>query len=588
MRTVRFSVSQNNFTVGDIGGNVNKIKAGIDKAVSEKSDVVIFPELAVTGYPPEDLIFKPQFIQSGLEGLKDIERYSKGKPILVITGFIHKLDDNIYNSAAAVFNGRTLDVYNKIYLPNYGVFDEKRYFSAGNCIPVYFYRGVKIGVNICEDIWYPVGPLHYQTLVGNAEAIINISASPYHAGKQKYRELMFRTRAGDESIFLINCNMVGGQDELVFDGASSAYNENGELVARLASFDEDFQTFDADMDGVIRKRMKDIRRRQEKELMEDVTGVQEQMPFLVKTVQIDSEFPENKKNSVQIKPQIVPDKGMVESVYQALVTGTRDYVNKNGFQDVVIAVSGGVDSALVAAIAVDALGKDRVHGIYLPTEFSADISGEDAAQLAKNLGIGLMQMSIQELFQKYRETLKPVFKDRPFNTTEENLQSRIRGNIVMALSNKFGWLVLTTGNKSEMSTGYATLYGDMAGGFAVIKDVLKTTVYDLVRYRNAIKTVIPERIITRPPTAELKPDQKDSDSLPEYPVLDAIIRSYVEDDRPFSEIVAEVGDEALVKRVIRLIDSSEYKRRQSPPGVRITQRAFGKDRRMPITNGYKI
>lgn len=588
MRTVRFSICQGNFTVGDIAGNVSRIKAGIDRALSDKSDVVVFPELAVTGYPPEDLIFKPQFIQSGLEGMREIEKYSKGKPLLIVTGFIHKTDDNVYNSAAVIHNGKTADVYNKIYLPNYGVFDEKRYFSAGNCIPVYVYRGAKIGVNICEDIWYPVGPLHYQTILGNAEAIINISASPFHAGKQKYRELMFRTRAGDESIFLINCNMVGGQDELVFDGASSAYDENGEMVARLASFEEDFQTFDADMDGVIRKRMKDIRRRQEKELMEDVSGIQEQAPFLVKTVQIDGENGGNGKSGINRKPQIVPDRSPMESVYQALVTGTRDYVNKNGFKDVVIAVSGGVDSALVAAIAVDALGKDRVHGIYLPTEFSANISGEDAGELAKNLGIELLQLSVQELFLKYRDALKPVFKDRPFNIAEENLQSRIRGNIVMALSNKFGWLVLTTGNKSEMSVGYATLYGDMAGGFAVIKDVLKTTVYELVKYRNSKGRVIPERIITRPPSAELRPDQKDSDSLPEYPALDAIIRAYVEEDRPFAEIVAETGDEVVVKKVIRLIDSSEYKRRQSPPGVKITQRAFGKDRRMPITNGYKV
>lgn len=588
MRALRFSLSQNNFTVGDIAGNVDKIKTGIDKAVGENSDVVIFPELAVTGYPPEDLIFKPQFIQSGLDGLREIERHTRGKNILVIAGFINRSDDNIYNSAAVIHNGSTADVYNKIYLPNYGVFDEKRYFSTGNSIPVYHYRGVKIGVNICEDIWYPVGPLHYQTLMGNAEAIVNISASPFHAGKQRYRELMFRTRAGDESIFLVNCNLVGGQDELVFDGASSAYDENGELVARLKSFEEDFQTFEADMDGVIRKRMKDIRRRQEKELMEDVPGGCDQIPFQVKEHHIASDRQGDKRHIVVMKPQVAPERGPVESVYQALVTGTRDYVNKNGFKDVVIAISGGVDSALVAAIAVDALGKDRVHGIYLPTNYSADMSGEDAAKLAGNLGIDLMDLSIQELFQRYREVLKPLFGDRPFNIAEENLQSRIRGNIVMALSNKFGWLVLTTGNKSEMSVGYATLYGDMAGGFAVIKDVLKTTVYDLVRYRNSIKQDIPERIITRAPSAELRPEQKDSDSLPEYSVLDAIIKAYVEDDHPFNEIVQEVGDESTVKKVIRLIDSSEYKRRQAPPGVKITQRAFGKDRRMPITNGYRV
>ncbi len=590
MRPVRFSVCQGNFTVGDFAANVNRVKTGIEIAHGEMSDAVVFPELAVTGYPPEDLVFKPQFIQSNMDAVKDIAEFTRGKSPLVIVGFVHREDDQLFNSAAVIHNGRIADVNHKIFLPNYGVFDERRYFSNGNSVPVYHFRGVKIGVTICEDIWYPVGPLHYQTLAGNAEAVVNISASPFHAGKPGYREQMFSTRAGDESVFLVNCNLTGGQDELVFDGSSAVFDENGGLVARLKSFEEDFLTVESDMDGVIRKRLKDIRRRQERELLEENPSMApDSVPFSVRSVVLPDDQPERKRLVPVAKPRIEPMLGEIQSVYHALVLGTRDYVDKNGFQDTLVAVSGGVDSALVAAIAVDALGKDRVKGLYMPSRYSADISGEDARRLAKNLGIPLYEIPIQGLYQNYLDELKPIFRDRPFSTAEENLQSRVRGNLVMALSNKFGWLVLTTGNKSEFSAGYATLYGDMAGGFAVIKDVLKTTVYQLVEYRNALGEVIPRRIIERPPSAELRPNQKDSDNLPEYATLDAIIRSYVEEDRPFAEIVAEQnGDEELVRKVVRMIDASEYKRRQAPPGVKITQRAFGRDRRMPVTNRYRV
>ncbi len=580
MRTFRFSLCQCNFKVGDIQGNTDKIKLLIQKALKDKADAAVFPELSITGYPPEDLVFKTQFIGSNLEALKSIIDFSKGKKILIIIGFIHKNDEdnNIFNSAGIIYNGKLIDIYHKIFLPNYGVFDEKRYFTPGNSVPVLIYKGIRIGVNICEDIWYPVGPLHYQSVAGNAEVIINISASPYHTGKQSYREKMFGTRAGDESVILLNCNLVGGQDELVFDGCSTAYNENGGLIARMRSFEEDFMSFDIDADTVFRKRLKDIRRRQEKEYLKS--------PFEVKIIEVDK-MNISPARALSKKAIIHDETGDIASIYKALVLGTHDYVEKNGFENVIVAVSGGIDSALVAAIAVDALGPDRVKGIFLPSEFSASISREDAGILARNLGIEFLELSIQDLYESYNLKFKKIFKGLPFGIAEENLQSRIRGNIVMALSNKFGWLVLTTGNKSEMSAGYATLYGDMAGGFAVIKDVLKTTVYELAEYRNAIKPVIPSRIIERAPSAELRANQKDSDSLPEYPILDAVIRAYVEEDSPVEEIAAEIGDAALVKRVISMIDKSEYKRRQSPPGIKISPRAFGRDRRMPVTNGYK-
>jgi NAD+ synthase (glutamine-hydrolysing) len=583
MKIGRFSIAQMNFTVGDISKNLEKIKDGIEEAIRQKSDVVLFPELALSGYPPEDLVFRPQFIESNLEALNALTLFTQGKDILVVAGFIDKKEDQIYNAAAVIYNGVLADIYHKIFLPNYGVFDEKRYFTSGKTIPVYLYKQMRIGVNICEDIWYPVGPLHYQTLLGNAEIIVNISASPYHAGKQNYRETMFSTRAGDESVFLINCNLVGGQDELVFDGSSTVFNEEGVLIARMKSFEEDFSTFDLDGDSVFRRRLKDIRRKQEKEL----TSSSVELPFKIQIIDISKNMPrKNKLSSIEKPPVVLATKSNIASIYHALVLGTKDYAEKNGFEKVIIALSGGIDSALVAAIAVDALGAEKVKGIYMPSAYSAEISGEDARNLSQNMGVELFEIPIIPLFEKFQNSLEGIFKGLPFGIAEENLQSRIRGNIVMALSNKFGYLVLATGNKSEMSTGYATLYGDMAGGFAVIKDVLKTTVYDLVHYRNSISPVIPQRIIDRPPSAELRPDQKDTDSLPEYSILDKIIRYYVEEDKTFEEIDSEIKNTDLVKRVIRLINMSEYKRRQAPPGIKITPRAFGKDRRMPITNGY--
>lgn len=577
MRNLRIAVCQSDYRVGDIKNNAAKILEGIDRAAGTSADVVLFPELAVPGYPPEDLLFKPDFIDANIQSLNAVSAHTRGKNLLAVVGFIDRKDD-IYNGAAILFDGKIVDVYHKIYLPNYGVFDEKRYFRPGGSIPIYNFRGVRIGVNICEDIWYPLGPGHFQASGGDAEVILNVSASPYFRGKQDYRESMYSARSGDEAVYLVNANLTGGQDELVFDGASTAYDPRGNLILRMKSFEEDFAALDIDADAVFRERLKDIRRR-------ELKG-REDCPFALRQVDIASEKQDSPKETVHPVPADNPSG--IESIYKALVLGTRDYVNKNGFKNVVIAVSGGIDSALVAAIAVEALGKERVSGVYMPSRFSADISGEDAGKLAKNLGIELHEIPIEPLFEQFLESLAPAFRDLPFGVAEENIQSRIRGNLIMALSNKFGWLVLTTGNKSEMSTGYATLYGDMAGGFAVIKDVVKTTVYELSEYINREKEIIPRRIIDRPPSAELRPDQKDTDSLPEYAVLDKIIRGYVEDDKSFEEIASETGDAALVARVIRMIDLNEYKRRQAPPGVKVTPRAFGRDRRMPITNGFNL
>ncbi|MGA2142438.1 MAG: NAD+ synthase [Brevinematales bacterium] len=578
MRSVRIALCQYNFTLGDIKSNMFKIREGITRALDEGSDIAVFPELAMTGYPPEDLVFKPKFIDDSINAIENLTEFSKKKDILIIAGYVYRDNSsgNIFDSAGIIYSGRLADVYHKIYLPNYGVFDEQRYFSPGSSLPVYTFRGVRIGVNICEDIWYPTGPLHYQSSALNAELIVNISASPFHAGKQDYRENMFSTRAGDESVYLVNCNLVGGQDELVFDGFSTSYDEDGNLTSRLEGFKEDFTVIGMDADSVFRKRLKDIRRKQEKESLVS--------PFKLSSIEIGDNRAD--MGSLAVKAPIKEKKDIIADIYEALKLGTRDYVNKNGFEKVIIAVSGGIDSALVAAIAADALGPERVKGIFLPSVFSASISGEDARKLSENLGIELLELSIQDIFEMFNVKLSGIFGGKPPGIAEENLQSRIRGNMVMALSNKFGWLVLTTGNKSEMSAGYATLYGDMAGGFAVIKDVLKTTVYRLAEYRNGLGHVIPARIIERPPSAELRADQKDTDSLPDYDILDSIIKAYVEQDKPLEEIIAGTADGALVRKVAAMIDKSEYKRRQSPPGIKITPRAFGRDRRMPITSKF--
>lgn len=568
----RMALAQINSLVGDLEGNRQKIADGIHRAQGVGADFVVFPELAVTGYPPEDLLLKPTFLQENVAVVRELASLTPG--LTAIVGFADVVDDEVYNAAAILHDGAWVHTYYKHYLPNYAVFDEDRYFRRGTALPVFRRDGVIFGVNICEDIWQPTGPVDAQALQGGARILVNISSSPYHAGKARARERMLATRAADNAAVVAFCNLVGGQDELIFDGGSLILNEHGEVVARGAQFVEDFVVADVDMGAVFRWRLHDPRRR--KAQAEPLPVIP--LPALPKP----AERPPVAPHLVELLPPVA-------EVYQALVLGVGDYVRKNGFQKVVLGLSGGVDSALVACIAADALGAENVTGVAMPSRYTSDMSNDDAAELARTLGIALLVIPIETVFQAYLDALAAPFAGAPLNVTEENLQARIRGNYLMALSNKFGWLVLTTGNKSEMSAGYATLYGDMAGGYAVIKDVLKMLVYELCHWRNAQgeAPVIPERIITRPPTAELRPNQKDSDSLPPYEVLDAILKAYVEEDQAPEDIIAVQGLPAdLVQRVVRMVDRNEYKRRQAPPGVRITGRAFGKDRRLPITQRF--
>jgi NAD+ synthase (glutamine-hydrolysing) len=580
MTVLRIALAQVNTTVGDLVGNEQKIVAYIERAKELGADVVALPELAIPGYPPEDLLLKPCFVQTNLDTLERITKRVSG--IATIVGFVDHADD-IHNAAAVLYEGRVAGVYHKTYLPNYSVFDEDRYFRAGERPLVFALGDVQVGVNICEDIWYPAGPTETQALAG-AQLVINISASPYHAGKGAARERMLATRAADNVIFVAFCNLVGGQDELVFDGGSVILDERGELVARGRQFAEDLVVADLDLTAVFRQQLHDPRRRKERALQSEEAV---QRVTLAPGV-LQGERPPAEKH-------VMPPLDPLAEVYEALVLGTGDYVRKNGFRQAVIAISGGIDSSLTAAIAADALGKENVTGVFMPSRYSSDESREDATQLAENLGIGFMTVHIDETFQAYLDVLAEPFAGVERDVTEENLQARIRGNILMALSNKFGWLVLTTGNKSEMSVGYATLYGDMAGGFAVIKDVPKDMVYKLSQHVNerAGSAVIPQRVFDKAPTAELRPNQTDQDTLPPYPVLDRILHAYVEEDQDLDEIVAlgQEGplsfDRATVVDVMRMVDRAEYKRRQAPPGVKITPRAFGKDRRLPITNRYR-
>ena len=569
---IRLALSQINVTVGDLAGNRDKILDHVHRARDFGAHIVVFPELAIPGYPPEDLLFKPRFIQSNLDVLHELVQATQG--VAAIFGFVDRQDD-IYNAAAIACDGRLIDVYHKTYLPNYGVFDEDRYFQSGKTAGVYRLNGVTFGVTICEDIWYPGGPAREQALAGDAEVLINISSSPFHDGKELLREQMIATRATDNSAVLAFCNLVGGQDELIFDGGSLIVDQEGRVIARSPRFKEDLLVADVDVEAVFRNRLHDSRRRKEKR---DVSA-----PQVI-------ELPDLQPKSVCLSPSERPDfprpDERLKNIYDALVLGTRDYVVKNGFEKVFIGLSGGIDSALVTAVAHDALGRENVVCVTMPTQFSSEGTFNDALQMAGNLDIRILTLPIQKLFDQYLGLLADEFGDLPSDTAEENIQPRVRGTLLMALANKFRALVLAPGNKSELSMGYATLYGDMAGGFAVIKDIYKTLVYDLAHYRNSLSDhpVIPVSIIERPPTAELRDDQKDTDSLPPYPVLDPILKAYVEDDASLQDIIALGYDEELVTRVIRTVDINEYKRRQAPPGIKITPRAFGRDRRLPITN----
>ena len=575
-RPLRVGLAQIDPTVGDLAGNAARMIEWVDRARGEGCDVVVFPELALPGYPPEDLLLKPSFIRDNLRHRDRVVEASRG--IAVVGGFVD-LEVDIYNAAFFAYDGRLRGVYHKVYLPNYGVFDEERYFQRGRRCPMFELAGVRIGVSICEDAWYPTGPISLQAAQG-AELLININGSPYHRGKRATRETMICTRAMDSRAFLAWVNTVGGQDELVFDGNSLVFDPEGRLVARAPSFTEDLLVADLDIGSVFGGRLHDTRLRKEASMPVhfdmDVTQV-------VITEQAAPRPPGPHRS-----PVTQPLDGPAE-VYAALVTGTGDYVRKSGaFQKVLIALSGGIDSSLTACVAVDALGRDNVVGVLMPSRFTSRESREDACELADALGIRTYELPIEPAREAIDEVLSGPFAGQAPGLAEENVQARIRGVLLMALSNKFGWMVLTTGNKSEVATGYCTLYGDMAGGFAVLKDVPKTTVYELCRHRNSLSPapVIPPRVLEKPPSAELRENQKDADSLPPYEELDPILQGYVEDDRSFEELVAAGHDAGTVRRVIGLVDRSEYKRRQGAPGVKMTPRAFGRDRRMPITNRY--
>lgn len=590
MRTFRIAMAQINPTVGDIAGNTRLIKAWIKDARKVKADLVAFPELAVTGYPPEDLLLKPGFVDDNRRALDDIARECSG--IVAVVGYVGQGTmvraksgppsvvsadrHELYNAAAIIADRRPVATYSKWLLPNYGVFDEGRYFHPGRRLPLVGLRGVTIAVNICEDIWFPDGPTRAQAAAG-ADVIVNINASPFHMGKSRFREQMLVTRARENGVIVTYTNTVGGQDELIFDGNSVILDQTGEVIARGPAFQEDLIVADLNVEAVARGRMAHGRKRS---LSAKAAAVVDRVAVKVSTT--------NTKRTHAV-PSLAAPLGELEEVYQALVLGVKDYVRKNGFKRVVIGLSGGIDSALTAVIAVDAIGSENVLGLFMPSPYTSRESGEDVAELARRLNIECRIIAITSTFDAYLKSLAPSFEGKPPDTTEENIQARIRGNILMAWSNKFGHLVLTTGNKSEMSVGYATLYGDMAGGFAVIKDVPKTMVYELAALRNRRdKTaVIPKRILDRPPTAELRPNQKDEDSLPPYALLDPILKAYVEEDRSVDEIIAMGYERATVLRVVALVDRSEYKRRQAPIGIKITHRGLGKDRRMPITNGYR-
>ena len=561
MPILRVALAQLNVTVGDFDGNRRRILNGILRAKAWQADLVVVPELAVAGYPPEDLLLKPSFVEANLHALSRLPAATGG--ITALVGFVDRdRQGRLFNAAAVLSGGRHLATYHKQYLPNYGVFDEKRYFSPGAGFVVVQASGVRIGVTICEDLWEEA-PCRILARAG-CQLVVNLSASPYHAGKLTQRQRLFSLRARTNRQAIAYCNLVGGQDELVFDGASLVLDARGHLVARGLQFRED---------------------------------------LVLAELELPSKQPRRADRSVKVMalggqphrgPRLVPTRRAVlksvEEIYDALVLGTRDYVRKNGFDTVVLGLSGGIDSSLVACLAVDALGQDRVVGVVMPSRFSSRQTQDDARTLARALGIRCEELSIEPCFQASLETLKRLFGDRAADVTEQNLQARIRGNLLMALSNKFGWLVVTTGNKSEMATGYCTLYGDMAGGFAVIKDVPKTLVYRLARVRNqrGPGRPISERVLHRPPTAELAAHQRDQDTLPPYEELDPILKAYVEDDQRFHAMVQRNHFKPeTVRRVIRMVDHSEYKRRQGPPGVKITPKAFGRDRRMPITNRYQ-
>lgn len=557
---LRLALAQINVTVGDLFGNQKKILAFLQKACQAKADIVVFPELAITGYPPEDLLYKEHFVADNLKILRTIA--AQVTDLVVIVGCVDRdRYKNLYNAAAIIAKGKVRGMYHKHALPNYGVFDEKRYFIEGNQNLLFVLNDICFGVNICEDIWQQEGICLSQAQFG-AMVLINISSSPYDFEKLERRERLLARRAKECQSYICYVNVVGGQDELVFDGGSVVLSPQGKILARAQQFTEDFLLVDIPVHEQKKKR------RNNKHILE--------LPS-------DGEVVGRVVTHKNVMPRMTTN----ERIFKALVLGTRDYVLKNGFKKVVLGLSGGIDSSLVAVIAKEAVGCDNVVGITMPSQFSSQATRQDAQILAQNLGIEFKEIAIKEIYDMYLNSLAVNFQGLPSNVAEENLQARVRGNILMAFSNKFGWLVLTTGNKSEFAVGYCTLYGDMSGGFAVIKDLPKSKVYEISRLVNdVVGPVIPESVLERPPTAELRLNQKDQDTLPPYDILDQILKAYVEDHRSLASIVNQFGNPQVVKDVIRMVDRSEYKRRQAPPGIKITPRAFGKDWRLPMTNKY--
>jgi len=570
---MRLALAQINTTVGDLEGNRARILRGIEDAKDAGADLVLFPELAITGYPPEDLLLRPGFVRTAEESLHEVARETRG--IAALVGFPH-FEHDLFNACAVCVGGEVKAIYHKRFLPNYGVFDEDRYFAPARDLLLLEHGETLVGPTICEDLWQP-GPPATDLALAGAQLLANISASPFHLGRDQEREEMFATRARDNSCLIAFCNAVGGQDELIFDGHSFVLDEEGQVLARAPGFEEALLVVDVEPVEAVGRRLRDVRRRalaRERGSIPEATVVAIGSPHEPHEV---------------LEPAVAPRLEELEQMRLALELGLRDYVDKNRFAEVTIGISGGIDSALTAALAVEALGVKRIHLVSMPSRFSSCETQRDARRLAESLGAEFRELPIDDVVASAEGVLADSFAGRERDLTEENLQARVRGLLLMALSNKFGWLVVTTGNKSELSVGYATLYGDMAGGFALLKDVFKTDVFRLAEHLNARagRELIPASIIDRPPSAELRENQLDEDSLPPYSDLDRVLEAYVEHDRTAEELSADGFDPEVVERAVALIDRAEYKRRQAPPGVRLTPKAFGRDRRTPITNRWR-
>jgi NAD+ synthase (glutamine-hydrolysing) len=571
---MRLALAQIDPTVGDLDGNRELILARVEEARAAGADLVLLPELAVTGYPPEDLLLRPGFVRAARDSLDRIAAETRG--VVALVG-VPLFDGDLYNACAICAEGALKGVYRKRFLPNYGVFDEDRYFAAGRDLVIVEVAGARVGVTICEDMWQP-GPPATELALAGAELLVNLSASPFHVGREREREAMFRQRALDNVCFVAFCNTVGGQDELIFDGHSLVLDDDGDVLARAPGFEECLLVVDVDPSAVVARRLRDVRRR----------ALARELPELPEITKVEVALPEGGSRE-PVPATVVPFPGDIEQMRRALVLGLRDYVAKNGFDAVVVSVSGGIDSAVTATLAVEALGPERVHCVSMPSRYSSEGTRNDARRLAENLGCDFRELAIEAVVEAYSDVLSESFAGREADVAEENLQARIRGTLAMALSNKFGWLLVASGNKSELSVGYATLYGDMAGGFALLKDVFKTDVFRLARHLNeqAARELVPQSTIDRAPSAELREGQLDEDSLPPYPVLDRVLEAYIEEDRSLDELGADGFDPDVVTRAVALIDRAEYKRRQAPPGVRLRPKAFGRDRRTPITNRWR-